>query len=383
MLPIISNCFFKYLILSNLHYLSESSSNTMTETNATILIPDISGFTAFMTNTELGHASRAINMLIEAILEAVGEEYEVSEILGDAVLLIKKGPAPSKKEILSTCLRIFNSFHFRRKWIEQHTVCPCGACQAMVKLSLKFVAHHGQLAEMKVGRFVTQSGTEMIVAHRLLKNSINNNEYLLLTEKLLEQVIDSSESIEMEWTKASDEYDSIGKVDYRFALLSDSRNRVPDPPLATINYPTDNTPYHEIPIAANFRDAYMEIMNIPGRAQWMPGLRGVEQDAPNVVIGSIHSCRFEDYEAIVSPIRMTFTDEEVFYAESCRINEMNLSLVHEFVFKKTSDLTCILATRFLNVGAHPIPEDVKELLFKRIENMAVGLKEYCERKKAS
>ena len=124
MLPIISNCFFKYLILPYLHYLSESSSNTMTETNATILIPDISGFTAFMTNTELGHASRAINMLIEAILEAVGEEYEVSEVLGDAVLLIKKGPPPTKQEILNTCLRIFNAFHFRRKWIEQHTVCP-------------------------------------------------------------------------------------------------------------------------------------------------------------------------------------------------------------------------------------------------------------------
>lgn len=69
----------------------------MAENNATILIPDISGFTEFMTTTELAHSSRAIHMLIDAILNAVGEEYEVSEIEGDAVLLIKKGPAPSKK----------------------------------------------------------------------------------------------------------------------------------------------------------------------------------------------------------------------------------------------------------------------------------------------
>ena len=49
----------------------------MAETNATILIPDISGFTEFMTTTELNHASHAINYLIDAIVNAVGEEYEV------------------------------------------------------------------------------------------------------------------------------------------------------------------------------------------------------------------------------------------------------------------------------------------------------------------
>lgn len=374
--------FLKKSIPSKLHYLSESLNISVTETNATILIPDISGFTAFMTNTELGHASRAINMLIEAILDAVGDEYEVSEVLGDAVLLIKKGPAPSKREISATCLRIFHAFHYKRKWIAQHTICPCGACQAMIKLSLKFVVHHGPLAEMKVGRFVMQSGAEMIVAHRLLKNSINNNEYLLMTEKLLQQAADSAESVDMEWSTASDEYDSIGKIDYRFALLTNSREKVPDPPVPDNDYQTDDTPYYEIPIAANFRDAYMEIMNIPRRSDWMPGLQGVEQDAPDVVIGSRHCCKFEDYEAIVSPLRMTFTDEVVFYAESCQIAEMKLSLIHESLFKKTGDATCLFATRFLNAGEHPIPEEVKALLLDRVKRMAGRLKEYCEGKKA-
>jgi hypothetical protein len=43
-----------------------------------------------MTTTELSHSSIAINGLIESIVNTVGEEYEVSEIEGDAVLLIKK-----------------------------------------------------------------------------------------------------------------------------------------------------------------------------------------------------------------------------------------------------------------------------------------------------
>ena len=197
---------------------------------ATILIPDISGFTEFITNTDVEHGAHAINILIDAIVREVGDEYEVSEIEGDAVLLIKKGPAPSQEELENICLRIFNAFHFQRKFMQQHNICPCGACQAIINLSLKFVAHHGPVAEITVGRFVKQSGPAMIVAHRLLKNSIDNHEYLLVTEKLLQQVTNSSDPVEMEWTRSSEAYPSIGTVDYHFALLNQARTKVPEPP---------------------------------------------------------------------------------------------------------------------------------------------------------
>ncbi len=202
----------------------------MAETLATILIPDISGFTEFITSTELEHGAHIINILIDTIVKEVGDEYDVSEIEGDAVLLIKKGPAPTQDELENICLRIFNAFHFQRKFIQQHNICPCGACQAIINLSLKFVAHHGPVAEITVGRFVKQSGPAMIVAHRLLKNSIDNHEYLLVTEKLLEKVTNSSDPIEMEWTNSSEEYPSIGTVDYHFALLNQARKKVPEPP---------------------------------------------------------------------------------------------------------------------------------------------------------
>ena len=80
--------------------------------------------------------------------------------------------------------------------MQQHTVCPCGACMAIINLSLKFVVHHGPVAEIKVGRFVKPSGPELIVAHRLLKNSIGNSEYLLLTEKLLSSL---AMSLRLKW----------------------------------------------------------------------------------------------------------------------------------------------------------------------------------------
>ncbi|HTE28968.1 MAG TPA: DUF2652 domain-containing protein [Chryseolinea sp.] len=351
----------------------------MAETIATILIPDISGFTEFMTTTELSHSSHAINILIDAMLTAIGDEYEISEIEGDAVLLIRKGPAPSKKEILDTCLKIFNAFHFQRKWMQQYNVCPCGACQAIINLTLKFVAHYGPLAEIKVGRFVKQSGTEMIVAHRLLKNRIDNNEYLLISEKFLQQMADPADAVEMEWTSSFEEYPSIGKIDYHFTLLNEARKKVPEPPVPKKYYHTDNTSYLEMPISANYLDVYMVMMNIPGRHEWVPGLKKVEQDVARTFVGSIHHCTFEEYQATISPLQMKISDEGILFAETCAIPEMDVSLVYEFVFKKIADDTCGFAARFMNAREVPIPAETHAFLFRKMQEMAQSLKEHCEK----
>jgi Protein of unknown function (DUF2652) len=355
----------------------------MAENSATILIPDISGFTEYMTTTELSHSSHAINLLIDAMLDAVGEEYEVSEIEGDAILLIRKGPAPSQQEILDTCLKIFNGFHFQRKFMQLNTVCPCGACQALIDLTLKFVVHHGPLAEIKVGRFIKQSGPEMIVAHRLLKNSINSHEYLLLTEKLFNAESDPSSTADMEWTRSADEYASIGKVDYRFTLLNEARKNVPDPPAQQRNYPAGDMHYLEMTIAANYFDVYMMIMNIPGRPQWVPGLLKAEQDRPEIFVGSVHRFTFSNYSAVVSPLKMTILDEGILFAESCRIEEKDLSLVYEFVFKKMDESSCNMMARFINADETPLPEKVRHALFMELQQVAESLKQHCEKKETS
>jgi len=350
----------------------------MAETNATILIPDISGFTEFMSTTELEHGSHAINALLDAIVKAVDDEYEISEIEGDAVLMFKRGPAPSKKEILDTCLKIFNAFHFQRKWMEQHTVCPCGTCQAIINLTVKFVVHHGPVGEMKVGRFITLSGREVIVAHRLLKNSIPSNEYVLVTEKLLQHSPDSSEHFEMEWSGLSDEFASLGKVDYSFTRLETFRTKTPEPPPPENYYHTDNTSRLEIPIAAHFRDVYMVMMNIPGRAEWVPGLEKVEQDMPNVFKGSVHKFTFKNFRAIVSPLQMQLSDEGILYAEKMLLPDMNVSLTYEYLFKKFTSTTSGFACRFMNAGETLISEELNAELFKNMQEMAEKLKTYCE-----
>jgi len=350
----------------------------MSENKSTILIPDISGYTEFMTTTELTHASHAINHLIDAMLEAVGDKFEVSEIEGDAVLLVRKGVPPSRKELVDTCLSIFNAFHFRRKFMQQRTICPCGACQAIINLTLKFVVHYGPLAEMKVGRFIKQSGTDMIVAHRLLKNSIDSSEYLLITEKLLLEVQDSSQYDEREWVRASDKYNSIGEVNYQFMSLNEAKKRVPDPEPVENDYASDDIAYAGFDINAYYMDVYMALTDIPERPTWMSELHSVEQEGTDVYIGSVHYCKFDGQTTTISPLRMTISEDGVIYAERCEVKELNLNVINEFAIRSKGGDQCKLTVRFINSGETEISDETRQLLMTKIRIMGESLKSHCE-----
>ena len=97
--------------------------------SATILIPDISGYTEFLTKTELVHSSHIINELLEAILAANSGEFVLSEVEGDALLLYRKGKPIEADALVRQCLGMFESFHTQLKIIERDSVCQCGACK--------------------------------------------------------------------------------------------------------------------------------------------------------------------------------------------------------------------------------------------------------------
>ncbi|HRH60288.1 MAG TPA: DUF2652 domain-containing protein [Chitinophagaceae bacterium] len=355
----------------------------MSETNATILIPDISGFTEFMTTTELSHSTKAINMLIDAIIKSAEDEYEVSEIEGDAVLLIRKEEAPSQKEIIDACLKIFTAFHAQRLWIQHHAICPCGACQAIGNLALKFVVHYGAVAEIKTGRFVKQSGAEMIIAHRLLKNSIDSNEYLLISEQLLRQSADSAALVQLQWTHSSEQYPSIGKVDYRYALLNEARENILVPPQTQSNYEGEELINIQMHINANYKDVYMVLMNIPGRPTWQQGLLKVEQEMDGVFVGSIHHCSFENYTTIVSPLSMQLSDSTISYSEKCTIEEMDIILIHEFLCSQLTETASSFSCRIINTNSDAIPETLHDSLAAAAKQMTERLKDFCEQTNVS
>ncbi len=127
----------------------------------------------------------------------------------------------------------------------------------------------------------------------------------------------------------------------------------------------------------------MTVWNIAGRVGWISGLLRVEQDSPNAFIGSIHYCIFDKCRATVSPLRMTFTDEGIMYAESCLIPELKLHVTLEIVFKKTNNKSCIVTWRFINNSETPLADETSRIFFDRLKTIMDELKNYSEKIEAS
>src|SRR6516225_11045136 len=190
---------------------------------AIILIPDISGFTGFTGATEIDHAAHIITELLELIVASNETDFTLAEIEGDAVLFYRKGEPLRRKQLVDQCLRMFANFHQRLRVIERDTVCQCGACQTASNLTLKFIAHFGYIKEIKVAQFVKATGIDMIVAHRLLKNDVDANEYILITKSCCSAVGQEDGGAKLEWAKSSQAYATIGNVSYEFATLTSGR----------------------------------------------------------------------------------------------------------------------------------------------------------------
>ena len=52
-------------------------------------------------------------------------------------------------------------------------------------LTLKFIAHYGVCKEVPIHNVIKLVGSDVILAHRLLKNNVPEKEYLLLSENYL------------------------------------------------------------------------------------------------------------------------------------------------------------------------------------------------------
>src|SRR5262249_734765 len=106
-----------------------------------LVLADVSGFTAFVTTTELEHGSEIIGALLDEVIAHLSPPLEVQEIEGDAVFAL--AGADSKIRLLEILDAAFVAFKARQRAMVDEETCPCGACQQIWRLDLKMVVHHG------------------------------------------------------------------------------------------------------------------------------------------------------------------------------------------------------------------------------------------------
>jgi hypothetical protein len=177
-----------------------------------LILADISGFTAFMTATELEHGAEVTGILLETVMHRLSPPLEIQEVEGDAVFALAPDRALARRANLIDVLdQAFAAFKARQRELEADETCDCRACRNVARLDLKIVAHHGRFLRQLVGGRGQVAGADVILVHRLLKNGLERQRaYLLLTEAALEWVgLDPSAA---ELTSHVESYEHLGDV---------------------------------------------------------------------------------------------------------------------------------------------------------------------------
>ncbi len=201
---------------------------------ALLIIADISGYTRYMTANAktLGHSQTIITELVKAIIRQVELPLEVAKLEGDAVFLYCRKnagtqPWPEAKKIIGDKLvAFFRMFSEKINELSASTTCTCNACTHIEKLRLKVVVHSGEALFHRVFNFLELAGLDVIIVHRLLKNSVDADQYLLLTEAARRD-LEFSEAIQ--FLNRQENYDNIGKIN-TLVYLPDGEDKTVEAP---------------------------------------------------------------------------------------------------------------------------------------------------------
>jgi hypothetical protein len=176
----------------------------------------------------LAHAQLIITELIETILNGVEYPIEVSKLEGDAVFLYSVidtdewADPETHERLCMQLLAAYAAFADRVIELTESRICICDACSTIDRLRLKMVMHAGTALFHKVGQFNELAGVDVILVHRLLKNSIQADEYVLVTEPAFDE-LRFPETIP--WTRGSEQYEELGEVSTHLYVPERERQR--------------------------------------------------------------------------------------------------------------------------------------------------------------
>lgn len=191
--------------------------------NAFIVLADINGYTKFVKQHRFNvmHAEQIISELLESVADASQTPLILNEIEGDAAnfYALSDNSPEMAQGVIAQVESFFDAFQTSLNKIVCNNLCPCDSCGRAAELKLKAILHHGEVAMRKVQRFEGPAGESMILSHRLLKNSINVNEYILVTDDFFQLCGTLSDS---EFTAGVENCEGIGKVRIWYRAQPDS-----------------------------------------------------------------------------------------------------------------------------------------------------------------
>lgn len=152
-----------------------------------LVCADITGYTKYLDESELEHASGILSELLDLLLGEVRSPLRLSRVEGDAVISYAPRVDGLSPQILVD--RIEGTYVAFRRALDQilvNTSCSCRACGNLSNIDLKFVVHHGEFVVQRLASQDELVGSDVNLLFRLTKNSIKEalgtTGYLALTD---------------------------------------------------------------------------------------------------------------------------------------------------------------------------------------------------------
>ena len=258
-----------------------------------LLIADLSGYTGYLRDTELEHAENVLADLTETIVSRLRSAITINRLIGDAVLGYVVSTRLDSSMLLDAIDSAYYAFRARLRDIEHATTCQCNACTQIPRLDLKFVGHYGEFIRSRVIGHEELTGTDVIVAHRLLKNSVSERfgirGYSLLSEAFTTAL--GLEPPQLEMREHREKYEDIGEV-AGFVVDMDRRWRLEQQRTSVIV--SSDTATFEFTADLPSRPAVVwEYLTTPAkRLLWQTEFSRIDQDNPGGRrgLGTINHC---------------------------------------------------------------------------------------------
>jgi hypothetical protein len=176
-----------------------------------LLLADISGYTRYLAGVELEHSHDILADLLKTVTDGLCPPLRLAKLEGDAVFCASPaGTSPDGAMLLAALESTYLAFARRRRTVAVSSSCTCEACRRVPDLDLKFCLHHGSFVEHEVAGSQELIGPDVILAHRLLKNTVaalhSLRGYALVTDACAQAAGISG------LTRHVERYDDVGEV---------------------------------------------------------------------------------------------------------------------------------------------------------------------------
>src|SRR4051794_28512162 len=258
-----------------------------------LLIADISGYTSYLAGVELDHAQDILADLVGTVVTTLQPTFRLAKLEGDAAFMAAPEADLDGSLLLDVIERCYFGFRRRRRDVRQATTCECDACIRIPDLNLKFVAHVGPVVRQQMAGLDELIGRDVIVAHRLLKNTVTESTgvtaYALLTDACTTAMRLDPEALGM--GHHAESYEVVGEI---AGWVHDLERRWEEEDArARVRVSSEEAGLEtDFPTAAPPQLVWDAITTPGGRMAWSVGVTGVTTDGAGNrrAVGATNHC---------------------------------------------------------------------------------------------